>query len=81
MVFTCLLNTCTPMLGERGSSLRDVCSKDSMCVCVCEEIKKGIITGQNLGAVWCKTRLLNGGGQFDQLCNLIDGAILARALC
>ena len=30
--------------------------------------------------MWCKTRLLNSGGQFDQLCNLIDGTILARAL-
>ena len=44
--------------------------------------KKGIVAGQKqpLGALWCKTRLLNSGGQFVQLCNLIDGAILARAL-
>ena len=34
---------------------------------------------QPLGAVWCKTRLFNSGGQFDQLCNLIGGAILARS--
>ena len=30
--------------------------------------------------MWCKTRLFNSGGQFDQLFNLIDGAILARVL-
>ena len=43
--------------------------------------KKGIVAGQKqpLRAVWCKTRLLNSGGQFDQLCNLIGGAILARS--
>ena len=34
---------------------------------------------QPLRAVWCKTRLLNSGGQFDQLCNLIGGAILAQS--
>ena len=34
---------------------------------------------QPLGAVSCKTRLFNSGGQFDQLCNLIGGAILARS--
>ena len=46
-----------------------------------EEEKKGIVAGQKqpLGAVWCKTRLFNSGGQFDQLCNLIGGAILARS--
>ena len=45
-----------------------------MCVC-------GIVAGQKqpLGAVWCKTRVFNSGGQFDQLCNLIGGAILARS--
>ena len=45
--------------------------------------KGGIVAGQNqpLGAVWCKARLFNSGGQFDRLCNLIDGAILAQALC
>ena len=36
---------------------------------------------QPLGAVWCKTRLLNSGGQFDLLCNLIGGAILAQVIC
>ena len=43
--------------------------------------KRGIVAGQKqpLRAVWCKTRLLNSGGQFDQLCNLIGGAILARS--
>ena len=43
--------------------------------------KKGIVAGQQqpLGPVWCKTRLFNSGGQFDQLCNLIGGAILARS--
>ena len=43
--------------------------------------KEGIVAGQKqpLGAVWCKTRLFNSGGQFDQLCNLIGGAILARS--
>ena len=29
--------------------------------------------------MWCKTRLFNSGGQFDQPCNLIGGAILARS--
>ena len=63
----------------------------SVCVCVRACVKKKekkkerkeIVAGpkQPLGAVWCKTRLLNSGGQFDQLCNLIDGAILAQALC
>ena len=45
------------------------------------EKKKGIVAGQKqpLGAVWCKTRLFNSGGQFNQLCNLIGGAILARS--
>ena len=34
-------------------------------------IKNGIVAGQKqpLGAVWCKTRLLNSGGQFDRLRN------------
>ena len=43
--------------------------------------RKGIVAGQKqpLKAVWCKTRLLNSGSQFDQLCNLIGGAILARS--
>ena len=44
--------------------------------------KNGIVAGQKkqlLGAVWCKTRLFNSGGQFDQLCSLIGGAILARS--
>ena len=45
--------------------------------------KKGIVTGQNqpLRAVWCKTRLLNSGGQFDQTCDLFGGAIPAQGLC
>ena len=45
--------------------------------------KKGIVTGQNqpLRAVWCNTRLLNSGGQFDQTCNLFGGAIPAQGLC
>ena len=43
--------------------------------------QKGIVAGQKqpLGAVWCKTRFFNSGGQFDQLYNLIGGAILARS--
>ena len=43
--------------------------------------KKGIVSGQKQppGAVWCKTRLFNSGGQFYQLCSLIGGAILARS--
>ena len=51
-----------------------------MCVYVKNE-KNGIVAGQKqpLGAVWCKTRLLNSGGQFNQLCNLINSAILAHA--
>ena len=51
-----------------------------VCACVCACVCQGIVAGQKqpLGAVWCKTRLFNsGGGQFDQLCNLIGGAILA----
>ena len=45
--------------------------------------KKGIVTGQNqpLRSVWCKTRLLNSGGQFDRTCNLYGGAIPAQGLC
>ena len=45
--------------------------------------KKGIVTDQNqpLRAVWCNTRLLNSGGQFDQTCNLFGGAIPAQGLC
>ena len=45
--------------------------------------KNGIVAGQKqlLGVVWCKTRLLNSGGQFDRLCNLIGSAILAQATC
>ena len=61
-----------------------VCVNVCVCVCVCVcACACRIFTGQKqpLGAVWCKTRLLNSGGQFDQLYNLIDGAILARALC
>ena len=61
-------------------------------VCVClstcgkkkkKKKKKGIVTGQNqpLRAVWCNTRLLNSGGQFDQTCNLFGGAIPAQGLC
>ena len=48
-----------------------------------KKIKNGIVAGQTqpLGAVWCKTRLLNSGGQFDRLCNLISGAILAQVIC
>ena len=48
-----------------------------------KEKKKGIVTGQNqpLRAVWCNTRLLNSGGQFDQTCNLFGGAIPAQGLC
>ena len=58
-----------------------------VCVCVCckkkRKKKKGIVTGQNqpLRAVWCNTRLLNSGGQFDQTCNLFGGAIPAQGLC
>ena len=60
-------------------------NQDQVCVCVCvkkKKKKKGIVAGQKkqpLGAVWCKTRLFNSGDQFDQLCNLIGGAILARS--
>ena len=36
---------------------------------------------QPLRAVWCNTRLLNSGGQFDQTCNLFGGAIPAQGLC
>ena len=54
-----------------------------VCVCVCVRKKKKKRNcrwpKQPLRAVWCKTRLLNSGGQFDQLCNLIGGAILARS--
>ena len=70
-----------------------VCVCVSVCLCLNmhggqkkkkqKKRKKGIVACQKQlqGAVWCKTRLLNSGGQFDQLCNFIDGAILARALC
>ena len=60
------------------------------CVCLCmseymwgkKERKKRIVTGHNqpLRAVWCSTRLLNSGGQFDQTCNLFGGAIPAQGL-
>ena len=40
-----------------------------------------VYINQPLRAVWCKTRLLDSGGQFDQPCKLLDGAILARVLC
>ena len=45
--------------------------------------KKGIVAGQKqpLGPVWCKTRLLNSGGQFNRICNLIGGAILPQVIC
>ena len=45
--------------------------------------EEGIIAGQKqaLGAVWLKTRLFKSGGQFDQFCTPIDGAILAWAIC
>ena len=61
-----------------------ICESVCVCVCVCvckKKRKKGMVAGQKqpLGAVWCKTRLFNSGGQFDQLCNLIGGAILARS--
>ena len=49
------------------------CVRVCVCVCVC------VCQKPPLGAVWCKTRLFNSGGQFDQLCNLIGGAILARS--
>ena len=52
-----------------------------MCVCVYEKEKNCHCRQQPLGAVWCKTRLLNSGGQFDQPCNLFDGAILAQVIC
>ena len=48
-----------------------------------EKKKKGIVTGPNqpLRPVWCYTRLLNSGGQIDQTCNLLGGAIPAQGLC
>ena len=66
-----------------------VCVCVCVCMCVCvrkkkeKKRKKGLVTGQNqpLRAVWCKTRLLNIGGQFDQTCNLFGGAIPAQGLC
>ena len=70
-----------------GSECRCVCVCVYVCVCVCvcvkKKKKKGIVTGQNqpLRAVWCNTRLLNSGGQFDQTCNLFGGAIPAQGLC
>ena len=53
-----------------------------LCVCVCVNNKRNV-TGQTqpLRAVWCETRLLNSGGQFDQTCNLFGGAIPAQGLC
>ena len=66
------------------TDLRSAC----VCVCVCVYEKKVYKKlncrwpkKQPLGAVWCKTRLLNSGGQFDRLCNLIGGAILAQVIC
>ena len=60
------------------------------CVCLSMSVLWGkkrkkmelsLATKQPLGAVWCKTRLLSSGGQFDRLCNLIGGAILAQVIC
>ena len=58
-------------------------SRRCSCTSGGEKKGKGIVTGQNqpLKAVWCNTRLLNSGGQFDQTCNLFGGAIPAQGLC
>ena len=65
-----------------------ICSMDQVCVRACVRVRVrvwggGIVTGQNqpLRAVWCKTRLLNSGGQFDQTGNLFGCAIPAQGLC
>ena len=69
---------------------RWVFTKNPKCVCALWENllekkkkKKGFVTRQKqpLRAAWCKTKLVNSGGQFDQLCNLINGAILAQIIC
>ena len=56
-----------------------VCVCVCLCLCVCLKKRNCRWPKQPVRAVWCKTRLLNSGGQFDQLCNLIGGAILARS--
>ena len=45
--------------------------------------KREIVTCQKqpLRAVWCKTRLLNRGSQFDQPGDLFGGAIPEQGLC
>ena len=43
-----------------------------------EKEKKELSLAKN-SQVWCETKLLNSGGQFDQTCNLVGGAILAQA--
>ena len=57
------------------------------CVCSCtcggrkkKKKKSGVVSGQKqpLRAVWCKTRLLNSGCQFDQSWNLFSRTILAH---
>ena len=63
-----------------GGQGQGVCVRVCVCVCVCVPARRNCRwPKQPLRAVWCKTRLLNSGGQFDQLCNLIGGAILARS--
>ena len=50
---------------------------------VCCGKKRNCVAGQKqpLEAMWYKTRLVNSGGQFDLLCNLMDGVILAQVVC
>ena len=59
-----------------------VCLSVCVCVCVCEEkMELSLAKKQPRRAVWCKTKLLNSGGQFDQPCNLFTGAIPAQGPC
>ena len=73
------MNVCVCVcVGVRVCVCRCVCGGVCRCVCGGVWVWPKIGTGS---CVLCKTRLLNSGGQFDQLCNLIGGAILAQVLC
>ena len=73
----------SPSLSLRGYQEPKVCVRVMGKPFGKKKKKKGFVTRQKqpLRAVWCKTKLVNSGGQFDQLCNLINGAILAQIIC
>ena len=94
-VFVCPCACVCPCVCVCVSVCPCVCVRARACVCAClpldfsEVHAKTFDTAQEqvcpnyqpLRAVWCNTRLLNSGGQFDQTCNLFGGAIPAQGLC